>query len=375
MKTRYFTVAVLLTAALVLWRPGSERLAWDPVIPPAMHCHARAPAELEQGFIFTGGLTEKVHAPALTLLPGGERMAVWYGGSREGAADVALYAAWRGAGDPAWSAPRRILDRQRVARDLGRYVRKLGNAVAIADETGRVWLFFVSASLGGWSTSAINLAISTDRGRSWGRVRRLVSSPFLNLSTLVKGRPFFYADGSIGLPVYHELAGKFGELLRLDREGRVLDKARLTHGRAAIQPDIAVLPGGHLLALLRSTGPARRIVAVESGDGGRSWDEPRLTSLPNPDAAIALTGDGERLVLAYNDSPRDRNRLALAFSPDGGRNWRRVATIEADSDAAAEYSYPFLQRDAAGDFHLVYTWQRRRIAYRRFNWDWLEAVR
>jgi len=43
-----------------------------------------------------------------------------------------------------------------------------------------------------------------------GPARRLVSSPFFNLSTMVRGEPVQYADGTIGLPIYQNLLGSFG---------------------------------------------------------------------------------------------------------------------------------------------------------------------
>ena len=42
-----------------------------------------------------------------------------------------------------------------------------------------------------------------------------MTSPFVNVSTLVRSNPFRYADGSIGLPAYHEFIGKFAELIRI----------------------------------------------------------------------------------------------------------------------------------------------------------------
>ena len=38
----------------------------------------------------------------------------------------------------------------------------------------------------------------------------------------------------------------------------------------------------------------------------------------------------------------------------------------------SEFSYPYLIKTAKDEYHLVYTWQRKRIAYARFNQAWLE---
>jgi len=329
------------------------------------------------GFITVDPGVARVHAPSLTTLSDGRLLAVWYGGSREGAADVALYSAILGR-DGSWSPPEVLIDRQALVRDLGRNIRKLGNAVLLSDGAGNVWTFFVSTSVGGWSTSAINMVRSSDDGRSWSSAVRLWSSPFLNVSTLVKGHPFFYADGTIGLPVYHELAGKFGELLRVDRQGRVLDKRRLTHLRRAIQPDVARVGDRTLCAVLRNTTPMRELLIQYSHDGGRSWSSTRQAGLPNPDAAVSMIGvENGRLLLAYNDSNDDRDSMDLAVSDDGGWHWRRIHRIEREvADAAgnkAEFSYPWLIRGNDGVYHLLYTWKRQRIRHIRFNDAWIEA--
>jgi predicted neuraminidase len=236
-------------------------------------------------------------------------------------------------------------------------------------------LYFVSVSVGGWSGSAINMLASRDGGESWSAPRRLITSPFLNVSTLVKGEPLLHSDGSIALPVYHEFAGKFGELLRLSPEGRVLYKQRLSSGRYSLQP--VVVPGSRNAAVgfMRYAGaPPRRMLAMRSSDGGRSWTVPEKTAMANPDAAIAamrLAGGG--LLLAFNDSESGRHNLSLAHSPDDGRSWRVVHVVEgADVGSNAEFSYPWLLRSADGDGHLFYTAGKQRIRHVRFNLAWLE---
>ena len=154
--------------------------------------------------------------------------------------------------------------------ELNRHVRKIGNPIVYRHPDGRLWLFFVTVSVGGWAGSSISLAESADNGETWSRARRLVTSPFFNLSTLVKGSAFRYADGTIGLPVYHEFLGKFGEMLRIGSDGRILDKTRFTSGRHALQPEIAV-PSARRRAvgMLRYAGDAPRRVLYMVSDGRR----------------------------------------------------------------------------------------------------------
>src|SRR3546814_6773369 len=62
---------------------------------------------------------------------------------------------------------------------------------------------------------------SDDLGKTWSTPRQLITTPFLNISTLVRNAPVFHQDGTIGLPVYHEFLGKFAEYLYISPNGEV----------------------------------------------------------------------------------------------------------------------------------------------------------
>lgn len=374
LNSLFFFSIVIVLAAIAIWQSYSKTISWQIQTEESSPVAGQGPV-FYKSFIFEQGPTDSVHASSIVSLPGNELLATWYGGSREGASDVAIYYA-RKKGEEAWSRPAILIDHDRVAQDLGRHIRKLGNPVLLGNGRNTLWLFFVSTSIGGWSTSAINLIMSHDLGQSWGRVKRLQSAPFLNLSTLVKGRPFFYRDGSIGLPAYHELAGKFAELLRVSANGDVIDKVRITHGRYSIQPSIVPLEDDRLLAMMRNTNMNRNIVRAYAEEGGRAWSQDEYTELNNPDAAVSIAGDEASLVLAYNDIKHDRNRLALAVSQDKGMQWVNRLLVESaaldDQGRKSEYSYPYLIKTTMDEYHLVYTWQRKRIAHVHFNQSWLE---
>ncbi|MFW2440636.1 MAG: sialidase family protein [Arenicellales bacterium] len=369
----FFSVAATL-AIVSVWQSLSWRSSWQIVTEQVTIDAAQAP-EFSKSFIFEQETVASVHASAIVSVRNNELLAVWYGGTREGSGDVAIYGSKKGA-DSAWSIPEVLIGREKLAQDTGRHIKKLGNPVLLSDGSKTVWMFFVSTSIGGWSTSAVNLVISHDAGQTWGRAKRLITSPFLNLSTLVKARPFFYQDGSIGLPAYHELAGKFSELLRVSPDGTVLDKVRITHGRYTIQPSIVALNEDHLITMMRNTNTVRKVVRSYGAKAGKIWSEADYSELPNPNAAVSIAGDKDLLVIAYNDLKDDRNQLALAVSTDRGLSWNKRFQLEssgADEDGVkSEFSYPYLYPTKNGEFHLVYTWQRKRIAYVYFNRSWLE---
>jgi predicted neuraminidase len=319
----------------------------------------------------SSGATPSVHSATAVEIQGGKILALWYGGSREGGEDVAIFDAVFDPETGRWSGEERVTTREETSADLGRYVKKLGNPVVARDARGRLWLFYVSVSMGGWSGSAINYRISEDEGSTWGQASRLVTSPFLNLSTLVRGPALLCRDGTLLLPVYHELLGKFGELLRISPGGEVLDKVRLSRGRSSLQPVVVPLGARDALAFLRRSGSSpARILAAETRDAGRDWSEIHPTPLPNPDAAVAALalGDAGPLLVAFNDSETDRSNLTFAASMDRGRSFRAVHVLDPPrAEPGAELSYPWLLASSTGDLHLLYSWNRSRIVHVRLR--------
>jgi len=322
--------------------------------------------------------TPSVHSAAAIAIPGGLR-AFWFGGAEEGAADVAIYSATYDPATDQWSAEQPVATRASTAQGVHRYIRKLGNPAVLRDTAGRIWLFYVSVSVGGWSASAINAMVSTDEGVTWDRPRRLVSSPFLNVSTLVKGRPFLFEDGSIGVPAYHELAGKFGEILRVDGQGNVIGKTRLSHGRVAIQPVVVPRSSTEAVAFMRNATGEGQLVMLRTRDGGQTWTEPARLALPNPNSAIdAIAMADGGLALVFNNRAKDRDNLSLAISHDAGDTWRVLHRFEDAPPREVkpdEFSYPsLLALDHGGEsFHLLYTWKRSHIKHVKFDEDWLKA--
>ncbi len=355
------------------------------------------------------------HAASLIALKNGAVRAFWFAGSREGAQDVTIRSAVFDG--KKWSAEHDMLDRAHTQHALLRYAKKLGNPVAVRAPDGAIWLYVVTVSLGGWAGSSLTTMTSRDEGATWSTPRRLITSPFINISTLIKGTPFFYSDGTIGLPVYHEFLGKFGELLHLSSDGTVIDKQRLSAGKLGIQPVMLIQNPNTALVLMRDTGaPPMRILATQTSDAGLHWSALSKTNLPNPDAAITATVlDDGRMLLVSNDIEQGRNALSLLASSDSGKTWRKIFTFEdqrmqstapedflrntaqlanatdahiSDANAYAksaqqnrceaahcgyEFSYPYLIQTGDGDFHLVYTWNRSFIKHVQFSRAWLDG--
>jgi predicted neuraminidase len=356
------------------------------------------------------------HAASLVELGDGRIRAFWFAGSREGAQDVEIRSAVFDPSNDSWGAEHSVANREDTQRSLLRYVKKLGNPVALRAPDGKLWLFYVTVSLGGWAGSSITAITSSDDGASWSPARRLITSPFSNISTLVKGTPFLYSDGTMGLPVYHEFIGKFGELLRINGNGEIIDKQRLSSGKSALQPVVLIRNPQQALVLMRRSGNSpKRVIATATDDAGQHWSAPAKTALANPDAAISgvVLPDG-RILVVLNNIEDGRDALSLVVSSDGGATWKTVYQLEdqlgqsteparyvqitselakatdasitdatsyaksaqrnkcEEQKCAFEFSYPYLIQAKNGDFHLVYTWNRSFIKHVRFTRSWLD---
>ncbi len=319
-----------------------------------------------------------VHAASLIALKDGAIRAFWFAGSREGAPDVVINSAVYDPQSANWSAPTVVIDRLGAQSGLSRYIAKLGNPVPSRMADGRMQLFFVTVSIGGWAGSSISTMISDDEGLTWGRPQRLISSPFFNLSTLVKSPALQFADGRLGLPAYHEWIGRFGELLRVEA-AQVIDKRRMSSGRSAIQPVVFVNDPQTATALFRQTrssGLAKQIPVSQTLDAGQTWHGSEDLTIANPNSAVAgLTLENGIRLLALNNIEAGRYRLVLLMKPAQSDQWQVVRVLEDEeslpNEQRKEFSYPYLISANGADAHLVYTWDRKKIRHVYFSPAWL----
>ena len=402
-------------------RQGSPFMLPTAVAPTTAASALNAPTALNASRFASSGMEDFVHSAAVAQLPEQGLIAVWFAGSREGAADVQIRSARFDAKRGEWSAERVLATRASTQAAVQKHIRKLGNPVIALSPDKRLWLFYVSVSIGGWAGSAINAMYSDDLGESWSAPRQLVTTPFLNISTLVRATPVFHQDGSIGLPVYHEFLGKFAEYLYLNAQGEVVDKFRISKGTNSLQPTIVPLSGKQAVALLRYAGETHhRVLASRTHDGGQTWSEPYPLEPSNPNSSLAAVGrpDGGLLV-ALNDLEDGRFRLTLYGTDAQLRNWKLLDELDESPDpwgrpfdpeayrdiigqefrsagseqlrlqepafleqaeqrmcssqgCRFEYEYPYFIRSQDGLYHLVYSWNDMFIKHLSFNEAWIE---
>ena len=352
--------------------------------PPPHFDQSASPAPfIKHEFINPGTEGAMVHVGSICEMADGQLAAVWYGGTREGAKDVAIFFSTKPSGPSAsWSSPRIVVDRTIATRELKRYIRKVGNPIIFSGPGKQLWLIYVSITMGGWSGSSLNVKASENGGDTWMESQRLTLSPFFNISELVKGRPLplkttgeHMNQDRFAVPIYHEFLGNFPEILWIsffrNNSRIVYGKSRMAGGNSFIQPSIAALNMHFATAFYRSVSEDKRIAAATTKDCGQNWSVPNYLNLPNPDSAVdALPLPEGSILLAFNDSRNSREIMQLALSKDKGKNWTRIHTLENSPNE--EFSYPYMIKGQNGLIHLVYTWKRKRIKHLVFNEAWIE---
>jgi predicted neuraminidase len=295
------------------------------------------------------------HCSTLAELADGTLLTAWFGGQHEMSPDVAILSARRHLSDEKWSAPRVI------AAVPG---RSLGQPVLLVHPGGELWLFFDVIMERHWTSAQPYWQRSADGGLTWQ-----APAPLLDYAGLMfRSRPLLL-PGRIILPVYDERTWQARMLLSDDAGQTWRLTAPLSTPSGNIQPCLAALAAGHLLAYLRTGGKGGVIWRAESHDGGETWSQPEPTQLPNPNAGLDLLRlNSGSLVLAYNPSERLRTPLCVALAQEK-EDWRWRRTLQ---DAPGEFSYPTLLQTRDEQIQMVYTYQREHIHFARFTEQWLQ---
>lgn len=303
------------------------------------------------------------HASSLVRLEGDRTLAAWFGGTKEGHKDVAIWGARRD--ESGWSPPRRLAK----VRESPHW-----NPVLFLAPGGDLHLFFkVGDRIPDWEMWRMS---SADGGETWTEPRELTCRGGGRCLGPDKNKPIVLSDGTCLAPAAIERHDGSWDVFvtRSEDGGRTweaadlipLDRSRIT-GRGVIQPTLWESEPGRVHMLMRSS--CGRICRSDSEDGGRTWSPVRKTALPNNNSGIDLARlDDGTLALAFNPVSGDwapRTPLSVALSTDNGETWSRRFDVETGE---GEYSYPAII-PTAGGVALTYTWKRERIAF------WAGAVK
>jgi predicted neuraminidase len=305
-------------------------------------------------FVYESAPFASAHASTI-VETGNELVVAWFGGTREGAADVGIWLSRRTSAG--WTPPIEVATG--LQADGTQF--PCWNPVLFEAAPGDLRLFYKAGpSPQRWWGMELR---SRDSGRTWMPPRRLPDG----ILGPIKNKPLRLADGVLLSPsstespdrpstwrVHFERSGDGGQTWTM------VSPPPSASGPAieAIQPSVLVHPRGRLQAIGRTR--SQRVFQTWSDDNGRTWTALTLGALPNPNSGIdALTlADGRHLIV-YNHTTTGRSPLNVAVSSDGVL-WAAAAVLESEP---GEYSYPAVIQTRDGLIHVTYTWKRRRIRH------------
>ncbi len=305
-------------------------------------------------FVFDSAPFASAHASTIVETADGF-VAAWFGGTREGAADVGIWLSRRVKG--AWTPPIEVA----TGAQADGMRHPCWNPVLFEMPNRLLMLFYkVGPTPQRWWGM---VRASRDRGVTWSDARRLPDG----ILGPIKNKPVRLSDGAVVAPSSTESPER-PNLWRVHFEHTVDAGVSWTATEPlvsaegtridAIQPSLLVHPGGRLQAVGRTR--SLRLFETWSADGGRTWTSLLLNALPNPNAGIdAVTLRDGRHLLVYNHTSQGRTPLNVSLSRDG-TTWEAALVLEKEP---GEYSYPAVIQTSDGLVHVTYTWRRQLIKH------------
>jgi len=311
------------------------------------------PGLLKSEFIFETAPFPECHASTIVETEIG-LVAAWFGGTHERHPDVGIWLSR--FVDGKWSAP--IEFANGIQSPTNRY--PCWNPVLFQPKNGPLLLFYkVGPSPSKWWGMMMGLPdIQSAFAGQMPKPRRLPEE----ILGPIKNKPVQLVNGDLLCPSSTEDSGWRVHFEWTSDLGKTWHKTEpVNDGKTigAIQPTILFHPNGRLQALGRTKQD--KIFEIWSDDGGKTWSEMKLTSLPNPNSGIdAVTLRDGRQLLVYNHSTKGRSPLNVAISEDG-KVWQSALTLE--DDPGKQFSYPAVIQTKDELVHITYTWKRERIKH------------
>ena len=327
---------------------------------PALSPKPKFPGQVKEEFVFTKASFPQCHASTICETSRGLVVA-WFGGTKEKNKDVGIWVSYHDGNR--WSSPKEWANG--VQHSQLRY--PCWNPVLFqASGNHPLVLFFkVGPDPRSWWGE---MMVSHDRGRTFRGRKRLPES----IDGPVRCKPIELSNGILLAGSSTEYEGWRVHFEKVNLENGVpsgqwsrIGPVNTKEEFNAIQPTIIQLADGRLQALCRTQEGT--ISTTFSENNGETWSKMVATNLPNPNSGIdAVTLQDGRQLLIYNHLGSGssgwgrRGLLNLAISDDG-LEWKKVATLEQETNA--EFSYPAMIQAEDGFVHISYTWKRQRIKH------------
>ncbi|MGC9317202.1 MAG: sialidase family protein [Armatimonadota bacterium] len=170
---------------------------------------------------------------------------------------------------------------------------------------------------------------STDGGESYEVID--LPNPYTDTYVYNIGRPIQLPDGTVLMPLHGEVPEtgmKATGIIRSGDDGRTWgDFSLIAHGtRDYWEANVALLPGGELLAMNRSE-PGPWMWQCRSSDYGYTWTEPESSGMRG-DVGELLVLDSGNIMCAYRSQEPGTADTRASISRDNGHTWTDEIVID-----------------------------------------------
>ncbi|TSB47306.1 sialidase family protein [Alkalicoccobacillus porphyridii] len=338
------------------------------------------------------------HASNLLQLQNGDLLCTWFGGTKEGKADVSILCSRLAKGEQKWSEP--IIFK-------GNSERSEQNPILFEAPDQQIWLMYTAQYDIHQDTAIVYIRKSADNGQTWGDASVLFDKP----GSFVRNPPVVLEDGAILLPAYYSMKASNGFLgddysvVKISRDqGRTWDEYEVPESKGLVHMSIVSGSNG-LIGFFRSR-KADAIYRTTCSDDGKTWTKPAKIELPNNNASIqAISSKKGSILVIYNhinaeQAPPKENRppwfdkadidglnlktlesatwgvvrspLKIAESTDEGKSWNELAVVASEKDvssdySAPEFSYPSILEGHDNLLHVSFTFLREHIQHSTYK--------
>ena len=345
-----------------------------------------SPMVVKDEFLYIPTTFPQCHASTIVETRKGDLVAAYFGGLYERHPEVCIYVSRKPKGSDKWEAPQMVADgvftpgtpdADFAGIDSTSNRKACWNPVLYEMPDGELWLFFkIGKSVKDWTGWLVK---SHDGGKTWSEKEHLPQGflgPVKNKPEWVDGRLLCASSTEnngwkIHFEIYHpdSKAWKYVGPIEAEQAPRTIKPSEMKP-IDCIQPSILRHRDGRLQVLCRTRNG--RLATSFSSDGGEHWSKVELTDVPNNQSGTdAVTLRDGRQVLIYNDfatlpgtNKGPRTPLSIAVSNDGW-HWQHLLTLE--DSPISQYSYPSIIQGSDGSLHVVYTWRRQRVAYKKIQ--------